>query len=114
MSVNSSQRSALERAVHARMLTEAAGGLTDVLALSAAARRHVAQLDPLLPDASREHVVAGVVARVRGLGPLDEVMADPSVTEVMVNAGRDVWIERAGVLQRLAVTLAPEIADQHR
>ena len=33
---------------------------------------------------------------VLGLGPLDRWLADPDVSEVMVNGGRDVWVERAG------------------
>jgi len=33
---------------------------------------------------------------VLGLGPLDRWLADPDVSEVMVNGGRDVWVERVG------------------
>ena len=53
--------------------------------------------------------VAGVVARVRarigGLGPLEPLLADPPVTEVMVNGPGPVWVERAGRLERTDVEL---------
>lgn len=45
-------------------------------------------------------IVAQAVARVHGLGPLQPLLADPSVNEVMVNAGGDVWVERNGTTTR--------------
>ena len=41
--------------------------------------------DPLLPGSSVESVVERVRARVDGLGPLEPLLADPSVDEVMLN-----------------------------
>jgi pilus assembly protein CpaF len=40
-----------------------------------------------------------------GLGPLEAVLADPDVTEVMVNGPGPVWVEKAGALRRLDVRL---------
>ena len=37
-----------------------------------------------------------VAARVAGLGPLEPLLADDAVTEVMVNGRGPVWVERAG------------------
>ena len=37
---------------------------------------------------------------VFGLGPLERWLADPDVTEVLVNAGAEVWIERRGAIGR--------------
>lgn len=37
-----------------------------------------------------------MTAGVFGLGPLDTWLDDPDVTEVMVNAGGDVWVDRVG------------------
>ena len=72
----------------------------------AAVRGLVRSLEPLLPDDQADRLVAGVLARVRGLGPLDVLLADPQVSEVMVSgeAGR-VWVERAGRLERTDTTL---------
>jgi pilus assembly protein CpaF len=48
----------------------------------------------------------GVVrAEIVGAGPLQPLLDDPAVTDVLVNGPRDVWVERAGRLQRAAVDL---------
>jgi pilus assembly protein CpaF len=61
---------------------------------------------PLLDSAQLAAVVESVTARANGLGPLESVLVDPSVTEVMVNGpGREVWIERDGRLERLDLRL---------
>ncbi len=41
-----------------------------------------------------------------GLGALEELLADPSITEVMVNNFDDIYIERAGRLQQSTVTFS--------
>ncbi len=65
---------------------------------------------PLLPAAAAGAVVDGVLARVRGLGPLDPLLADPTITEVMVNGGGRVWVERAGGLVDSGVRLDEDTA----
>ena len=47
----------------------------------------------------RDEAVSEVVADLWQLGPLEPMLADPDVTEVMVNAPREVWVERHGVLE---------------
>ena len=61
--------------------------------------------DPLLTDRQVRAAVDHVLARTDGLGQLEPLLADPTVTEVMVNGGRDVWVERSGRLERTAITL---------
>ena len=43
-----------------------------------------------------------------GLGPLEDLLADPSVTEIMVNRYDQIYIERSGKLQRSDVTFTGE------
>ena len=50
------------------------------------------------PGCAVDAVVEAVRARVDGLGPLEPVLADPAVDEVMVNGGGEVWVERGGRL----------------
>ncbi|MCW2956094.1 MAG: pilus assembly protein CpaF [Thermoleophilia bacterium] len=55
---------------------------------------------------SRERVgavVDGVVAATLGLGPLQPLLADDSVSEVMVNGHAEVFVERAGRIERVDV-----------
>jgi len=60
---------------------------------------------PLLGTRQRARVVEEVLAEVQGLGPLEPLLADPTVTEVMVNGPGQVWVERAGRLERIALDL---------
>ena len=45
-----------------------------------------------------------------GLGPLAPLLADPTVTDVMVNGPADVWVERGGAIERAAVRFASAAA----
>ncbi|MEY2467826.1 MAG: pilus assembly protein CpaF, partial [Actinomycetota bacterium] len=72
--------------------------------------RLVREEAPLLDALSADAAVALVMADVSGLGALEPLMADPSVTEVMVNGAGPVWVERDGKLVRTAVSLSgPEL-----
>ncbi|MDM8085603.1 TadA family conjugal transfer-associated ATPase [Cellulomonas cellasea] len=48
---------------------------------------------------------AAVRAEVLGAGPLQPLLDDPHVTDVLVNAPDQVWVEREGRLERSAVDL---------
>jgi pilus assembly protein CpaF len=52
------------------------------------------------PDRASQ-LTGAVVDRVLGLGPLEELLRDPEVTDVLVNGPEEVWIERAGKLIRV-------------
>ena len=60
---------------------------------------------PLLTDDAHVAAVAAVVADIAGLGALDPLLADDRVTEVMVNGPGQVWVERGGRLERVALVL---------
>jgi pilus assembly protein CpaF len=92
---------ALDAALHARLLD------VDPPDARRFVHTEARRLEPLLTDDAIDAVVVRVLARVHGFGSLDDVLADPSVTEVLVNAGRDVWVERHGRLERLSVTVTP-------
>ena len=47
-----------------------------------------------------QRLVQDVLDEVIGFGPLDRLMADPSITEIMVNGPTAIFIERDGRLQR--------------
>ena len=74
--------------------------------------RHVADLldrrAPLLSERSRTALLGAVVADLAGYGPLESLLADATVTEVMVNGPHDVWVERRGRLEHVPMHL-----DEH-
>ncbi|MBN6075266.1 CpaF family protein [Aggregatibacter actinomycetemcomitans] len=46
-------------------------------------------------------VMAGIVAdEIEGYGPLRDLMADDTVNDILVNGPDDIWVERAGILQK--------------
>lgn len=50
----------------------------------------------------------GALDGAAGAGPLDPVLADPQVTDVLVNGPDEVWVERRGRLARTSVAFADE------
>jgi pilus assembly protein CpaF len=49
-----------------------------------------------------------VEAELHGAGPLEPLLAMPGVTDVLVNAPADVWLDRGGGLERAGVRFAGE------
>ena len=51
----------------------------------------------------RERLVAEISDDILGHGPLERLLADDSVTEIMVNGPFDIWVERQGRLYQTTV-----------
>jgi pilus assembly protein CpaF len=66
----------------------------------ARARLVARELLPLGADGDIDALASAAIAHTHGLGPLQRFLADPSVDEIMVNNGGDVWVERAGEMTR--------------
>lgn len=70
-----------------------------------ALRDHVRELvgseAPALSEQTRDELVDRVVTASIGFGPLEPLLADPTIDEIMVNGCQSVWIERAGELAPL-------------
>lgn len=61
-----------------------------------------------LPLAERDALLEELVQGIVGLGPLQPLLDDPSVTEIMVNGRQEVWVEVAGRLERVAIQFASD------
>jgi pilus assembly protein CpaF len=71
----------------------------------------VRQMDADIPaDLDRALLRKQVLDEAVGLGPLEELLADDSVSEVMVNRFDEIFIERAGRLQRHSLTFTGDRA----
>lgn len=67
-------------------------------------RSHVSALvereAPALTGSIRNSLVERVITASVGFGPLEPLLADPSIDEIMVNGHRSIWVERAGELSQ--------------
>jgi pilus assembly protein CpaF len=57
-----------------------------------------------LSMAEREQILCDVLDEVFGLGPLEPLLRDPDVNDILVNTHRQVYVERAGILERVAAS----------
>ena len=72
-------------------------------AVDAAARQILQQEAPGVYGLARDEMVAAIVDEVLGLGPIEPLLRDPSISEVMVNGPDLIYFERDGKLQRAPV-----------
>jgi pilus assembly protein CpaF len=56
----------------------------------------------------RQRIALEIADDILGHGPLERLLADDSVTEIMVNGAHEIWIERAGRLQATTVQFNDE------
>jgi len=61
-----------------------------------------------LSAADRERLASEITDDTLGHGPIERLLADPTITEIMVNGPSDVWIERAGKLYETDVRFADD------
>jgi pilus assembly protein CpaF len=64
----------------------------------------LAEEDLLLSLADRERLIEELRYELFGLGPLEPLLADPTVSDILVNSPRQVYVERGGRLERTNVT----------
>ena len=57
-----------------------------------------------LEDALREQIFSEVLDEVAGYGPIQGLLNDPTINEIMVNGAKQVFIERGGMLLETGVT----------
>lgn len=95
---------ALLAAVRERLA--ATDGLADAASIGAVVRDSGMVLDrPRLARLTR-----ALQGELTGLGPLDPVLADPAVTDVLVNGPREVWVDRGQGLLPAGISFQDEAA----
>jgi pilus assembly protein CpaF len=61
-------------------------------------------------DVDRERLAKDVLDEVVGLGPLEDLLADNTVTEIMVNRFDEIYVERSGKLSKSDITFSTDQA----
>lgn len=95
-------RALLER-VRARLVTE--GGASTPAAVAAALRQ---EGGALRGDADLLGVLRALESEIAGAGPLEPLLADPTVTDVLVNGPTEVWVDRGNGLERTRLRFTDE------
>ena len=92
-------------AVHQRLIDEMDASAIEKLPpnesrdiVEKAARAIIREVAPGVVGVDRDLFVSHVADEVLGLGPIEGMIVDPSISEVMVNAPDNVYYERDGVL----------------
>ena len=75
-----------------------------------AVERIVAGMQNLPPDIDRDMLVQDSVDEAVGLGPLERLMTDPLISEIMVNSATDIFVERKGKLQQVPLAFSDDDA----
>jgi pilus assembly protein CpaF len=86
----------------------AAAGSPAEGSLAEEVERLIGEEAALLGEGDREEIVARVVRDTVGLGPLEDLLADPAVEEVMVNGPDSVYVERGGRIEPTDVSFGDE------
>jgi pilus assembly protein CpaF len=100
-------------ALRARLVERARAGEASEAGLETEVRALVEREAAPLPEAERDALCERVVLLATGLGPLEPLLADPAVDEVMVNGPGSVYVERRGRLERAGAEFAGEAELMH-
>jgi pilus assembly protein CpaF len=113
-------REALHTEIRARVQTEAIGAFETLLdvtdpvelrtRIAAIIDRIIVKHDFSLTRQERLALVEDIVHEVTGFGPLEPLLRDETITEVMVNGPNNIFIERKGKIERVNVTF---LNDEH-
>jgi pilus assembly protein CpaF len=101
---------ALKRELHQQVISSmepASLGRMTQDQLRQAVRRQAEELcqsrSDLLSLAERERLVGEVLDETFGLGPLESLMRDPTVSDILINGPKTVYVERNGRLERTLI-----------
>ena len=67
----------------------------------------------LVPQVERKRIIPEVLAEVIGYGPIEPLLKDDTITEIMVNNAGQVYIERKGKLELTDVTFRDDAHVMH-
>ena len=73
----------------------------------------IAKQDTPLSTSERDRLLREVLHEVFGLGPLEPLLQDATINDILVNTYRKVYIERAGVLEKTNVSFKDDAHLSH-
>jgi len=100
-------------ALRERLIERARAGESGAAGLDAEVRALVEREAGSLPGDERDALCRRVLLLATGLGPLEPLLSDPSVDEVMVNGPAEVYVERRGRIEPTGVSFGGEAELMH-
>ena len=70
----------------------------------------LAQESIILSRTERQRLFEQIVAEILGYGPIEPLLADETITEIMVNGSQSIYIERKGMLEKVNTAFE---SDEH-
>ncbi|MEO7717852.1 MAG: CpaF family protein [Capsulimonas sp.] len=110
---NAAEMTELKQKIHKRFVKDSEDDIAAVSRLSREAlteqirvqTNQVIQEEGItLPQTLRRQLLDSVVSEIIGFGPLEALLKDEAVTEVMVNSAHQIYVERKGKLTRAVET----------
>ena len=106
----------LKRAVHSQLVEALGPKLYDAdmtqsdleQQVRLALQTGLAHTDQPMSSADRTRISQEIADDILGYGPLEPLLRDPNLSEVMVNSYQDIYVERSGRLERVSATFADE------
>ena len=106
----------VKRTVHARLVETLGPQLYDVNMTQSELEQQVrtclqdvmSQTDRPMSGADRTRLTQEIADDILGYGPLEPLLRDPLLTEVMVNNANEIFVERSGKLTRVDAAFADE------
>ena len=66
-----------------------------------------------LSTLDRDHLAQDILDEVFGLGPLEPLLHDPTVSDILVNTYKNVYVERRGVIEKTDIAFKDEAHLMH-
>src|SRR5580693_2663250 len=63
----------------------------------------VSNLKVPLSGPEKERLSIDILDEVFGLGPLEPLMQDPDISDILINGAKEVYVERAGILEETKI-----------
>jgi len=92
----------LKTKLHNRLVSEVFSkkGEIDTLSLEAEISLLLAEEAVPMSRSEKQRFIEGMMAEIQGFGPIDPLLKDPGISEVMVNSPQLIYVERNGKLER--------------
>ncbi|HEV2619848.1 MAG TPA: ATPase, T2SS/T4P/T4SS family, partial [Acidobacteriaceae bacterium] len=73
----------------------------------------IAEQNAPLSAPDRDHLAHDILDEVFGLGPLEPLLHDPTVSDILVNTYKTVYVERRGVIEKTNIVFKDEAHLMH-